>query len=188
MKRIFDIISSFCALTLLGLPLIIIAIFIKLDSKGPIIFTQCRVGKDDQEFTIYKFRTMVVGTPNLATDKLVNSKNYITKVGYFLRKYSLDELPQLYNILKGDMSVVGPRPALYNQYELRKLRNDFGISAIKPGLTGWAQVNGRDEIPLESKVKFDLEYLQRRSIFFDLMIIYRTMFSVYSGDGVRVNS
>lgn len=129
---------------------------------------------------------MVVGTPEVATDKLVNGQQYITRIGYNLRKYSLDELPQLLNILLGDMSIVGPRPALFNQHELRKMRNDLGISQINPGLTGWAQVNGRDEISLDKKVALDHYYYMNQSFWLDLKIIYRTFFNVWSGDGENV--
>lgn len=185
MKRLFDVILALVSLTLLGPILVITGICIKLDSRGPIFFTQRRIGNNDQEFLMYKFRSMVVGTPNVATDKLTNSNSYITKVGYYIRKYSIDELPQLLNILKGDMSFVGPRPALYNQYDLRQMRNELGISEIKPGLTGWAQVNGRDEVSLSEKVNLDLYYLKRQSFFLDLKIILMTAFSVSAGNGVN---
>ncbi|MEN6414746.1 MAG: sugar transferase [Veillonellales bacterium] len=188
MKRLFDVTSSAVAL-LLFLPLFIfIAILIKFDSRGPVFFCQRRIGVKDKEFMMYKFRSMAVGTPEVATDKLTNSQAYITKVGYYLRKYSLDELPQLINILKGDMSVVGPRPALYNQYELREKRNKQGISALRPGLTGWAQINGRDEIALEEKFKLDSFYSQHQSFWLDMKIIFCTLFSVYSGSGVKVKT
>lgn len=187
-KRCFDIIMSGAALFFLGPILLTTALIIKVNSAGPIIFVQRRVGRFDKEFVMYKFRTMHVGTPEVATDKLKDSKSYITSVGYYLRKYSIDELPQLINILLGDMSIVGPRPALYNQYDLRAMRNEAGVSAIRPGLTGWAQVNGRDEIPLEQKVELDAYYLKQRSFFFDLQIIYRTIFSVYSGDGIKLGA
>lgn len=185
MKRLFDCILALVSLAILGPILLITGICIKLDSAGSIFFTQRRIGKDDQEFLMYKFRSMVVGTPNVATDKLTNSNSYITKVGYYIRKYSIDELPQLLNILKGDMSFVGPRPALYNQYDLRQMRNELGISKIKPGLTGWAQVNGRDEVSLEEKVSLDLSYLKKQSFFWDLRIIYMTAFSISAGNGVN---
>ena len=187
-KRCFDLLMSGMALFFLGPILFVTALIIKLNSTGPVIFAQRRVGRYDQEFVMYKFRTMHIGTPEVATDKLKDSKSYITSVGYYLRKYSIDELPQLLNILIGDMSIVGPRPALYNQYDLRELRNASGVSKIRPGLTGWAQVNGRDEIPLEQKVALDLQYLRHRSFAFDLQIIYRTIFSVYSGDGIQVGA
>ncbi len=188
MKRLFDFILALVSIIVLGPLLLITSICIKLDSMGPIFFTQLRIGKNDQEFLMYKFRSMVVGTPNVATDKLTNSNSYITKVGYYIRKYSIDELPQLFNILKGDMSFVGPRPALYNQYDLRRMRNEVGISEIKPGLTGWAQINGRDEVSLEEKVNLDLYYLKNQSFFLDLKIIYMTAFSVSTGNGVNSKS
>ncbi|MEN6565079.1 MAG: sugar transferase [Veillonellales bacterium] len=188
MKRFFDVTSSAVAL-LLFLPLFIfIAILIKVDSKGSVFFRQRRIGVKDKEFMMYKFRSMAMGTPEVATDKLTNSQAYITKVGYYLRKYSLDELPQLINILKGDMSVVGPRPALYNQYELREIRNAQGISVLRPGLTGWAQVNGRDEIDLQEKVKMDFFYTQHQNFWLDMKIIFYTFFSVYSGTGVKAKT
>lgn len=188
MKRLFDITSSTLAFFLLLPIFLIIAILIKGDSQGPILFCQRRVGVNDKEFLMYKFRSMAVGTPDVATDKLINSQAYITKVGYYLRKYSLDELPQLINILKGDMSVVGPRPALYNQYELREMRNELGISVLRPGLTGWAQVNGRDEIGLKEKVTLDFFYVQHQSFWLDMKIIFYTLVSVYSGSGVNVKT
>lgn len=184
MKRVFDIVSSALAIFLLMPFLAIIAILVKYSSRGPVIFCQRRIGVDDREFMMYKFRTMVVGTPEVATDKLTNSEQYITPIGYCLRKYSLDELPQLFNILFGDMSVVGPRPALYNQYDLRQMRNYTGISKVRPGLTGWAQINGRDEIPLEKKVALDEYYLRNKSFMMDLAIIYHTIFDVFAGSGV----
>lgn len=186
-KRFFDIILASGTLIILAPVLIMIAICIKLEGLGPIIFAQRRAGMKDVEFKMYKFRTMIVGTPEIATDKLRDSTSYVTKVGYYLRKYSLDELPQLFNIFRGDMSFVGPRPALYNQYDLREKRNKLGISTIKPGLTGWAQINGRDDIMLDEKVNLDLYYLQKRSFLFDLKIIYRTAFSVSAGNGVTIS-
>lgn len=186
MKRLFDFILALASLIIVGPILLITSIFIKFDSEGPVFFTQRRVGKNDREFYMYKFRSMVVGTPNVATDKLTNSNSYITKVGYYIRKYSIDELPQLLNIIKGDMSFVGPRPALYNQYDLRQMRNEAGISRIKPGLTGWAQINGRDEISLKEKVDLDLYYFKKQSFLLDLRIIIMTAFSVSAGNGVNV--
>ena len=167
------------------MPLLIgTAIWIRLDSRGPMLFVQRRIGINDQEFLMYKFRTMFVGTPEVATDKLTNSQTYITKIGYYLRKYSIDELPQLFNVLFGHMSLVGPRPALYNQYDLRQVRKEVGIHQIRPGVTGWAQINGRDEISLSEKVHLDSCYLQKQSFLFDLKILLMTVFRVYSGDGV----
>ncbi len=183
-KRIIDIIASLIGITILMPLLVVVALWIRLDSHGPILFVQRRIGVDDKEFLMYKFRTMKVGTPEVATDKLHDSQNYITKLGYYLRKYSIDELPQLFNVLLGDMALVGPRPALYNQYDLRQMRMNVGIDKIRPGVTGWAQVNGRDEISLQEKVSYDLIYLQQQSILLDIKIVVMTVFSVSSGDRV----
>lgn len=166
--------------------LVVVAIWISLDSRGPILFVQRRIGVNDEEFLMYKFRTMVIGTPEVATDKLHNSQQYITRLGYYLRKYSIDELPQLFNVLLGDMSLVGPRPALYNQDDLREMRKKAGIHEIRPGITGWAQVNGRDDISLIEKVKLDLDYLNNNSIILDIRIIFRTVFSVCAGNGANL--
>ena len=183
-----DIVASLIAIVIL-LPLLLgTAIWIRLDSKGPILFIQRRIGVNDTEFLMYKFRTMFIGTPEVATDKLTDSQQYITKIGYYLRKYSIDELPQLFNVLLGHMSLVGPRPALYNQYDLRQMRKEVDIHQIRPGVTGWAQVNGRDEISLQEKVHLDLVYLQQQSLILDLKILMMTVFSVSSGDGVSKKS
>ena len=183
-KRIIDILASFIAVIVLMPLLVVVAIWIGLDSKGPTLFVQRRIGVNDEEFLMYKFRTMFIGTPEVATDKLSNSQQHITKLGYYLRKYSIDELPQLFNVLFGNMSLVGPRPALYNQYDLRQMRNEAGVHKIRPGITGWAQVNGRDDIPLQEKVRLDLFYLQRQSLLLDIKILFMTVFSVYGGHGV----
>ncbi len=183
MKRLFDIFGAIVALILLSPLLAIIAILVKISSDGPVLFCQRRIGVGDREFIMYKFRTMAVGTPDAATDKLVDSSRYITKIGYNLRKYSFDELPQFLNIIKGDMSVVGPRPALYNQYELRQKRKELGITEIRPGLTGWAQVNGRDEIPLQTKVELDYYYYKNLSWGLDVKIIFRTVSCMLIGNG-----
>lgn len=184
-KRLFDLFISAITLLLLSPILLVLLILVRVDSPGPAIFCQRRIGQDDKEFVMYKFRTMIVGTPEVATDKLSHSSAYITKTGYYLRKYSLDELPQLINILLGQMSFVGPRPALFNQYDLRQLRNDLGISLVKPGLTGWAQINGRDDISMENKVAFDQYYLVNQSFLLDMQILFRTFHSVYAGTGER---
>lgn len=186
MKRFFDLISSLLAIVIFIIPMIFIALVIKADSKGPILFTQKRVGKDGKLFNIYKFRTMKIDTPNVSTEDLGNPAAYITVVGKLLRKTSMDELPQLFNILKGDMSIVGPRPALYNQYNLIAMRDELGISSIRPGLTGYAQVMGRDLITDEKKVEYDYIYLKNSNIFFDLKIIWFTVFSVIKAEGVRL--
>ncbi len=161
------------------------AIAIKLDSQGPIIFKQKRVGKNGELFEIYKFRTMRVGTPDLATDQMQKLPSPITKVGGFLRKTSLDELPQLFNVIKGEMSLVGPRPALYNQTELTALRADAGVLAYPPGITGWAQVNGRDELPDPVKVEFDKWYCDHWSYFLDWRILFSTLSAVVSRRGAK---
>lgn len=187
LKRLLDITGSVIALVVLSPLFLVIPIIIRAESKGPVIFKQKRIGVNDKEFYMYKFRTMFVGTPEVATDKLTNIHNYITSTGYYLRKYSLDELPQLLNILRGDMSFVGPRPALYNQYDLREKRNELGISSIKPGLTGWAQINGRDDISLLQKVSLDRYYLQNQSFKMDIIILLRTAACVLFSNGVSAN-
>ena len=180
-KRGFDIFASAVALLILWPVFLLLGLWVKMDSEGPVFFCQNRAGKDDREFCMIKFRTMKVGTPELATDLLTNPEGYITKSGRWMRKYSLDELPQLWNVLAGDMSIVGPRPALHNQDELRQLRNEKGISTIRPGLTGWAQVNGRDELSLEEKVQYDAYYLHHQTFWFDIRIIWYTIFSISKG-------
>lgn len=183
-KRTIDSLLSVMLLIIL-LPLfLLISIAIKITSKGPIFFKQRRIGKDNKEFILYKFRTMKINTPNVATHLLKDSDSFITLVGRVLRKSSLDELPQLFNILKGEMSFVGPRPALYNQYDLIERRNKVGVYKLIPGLTGWAQVNGRDELNIEKKVIYDEYYLKNRSIFLDCKILALTVFKVLSRDGI----
>lgn len=184
MERFSDFIISLILLTLLSPLFLIIGIIIKLDSKGPVFFTQKRIGKNNELFKFYKFRTMKVGTPDVATDKLGDSKNYITSIGRFLRKSSLDELPQIINILKGDMTFVGPRPALYNQYELKDLRTKAGVHTILPGVTGWAQINGRDNNDDYEKTEHDKYYLDNKSLGLDLKIMFRTVFKVLRAEGV----
>ena len=186
LKRFFDIILSLVAIIVFSWLLIIIAIAIVVEDKGNILFKQKRIGKNKKEFYIYKFRTMKVSTPkDVPTHLLDNPESYITKIGGFLRKTSLDELPQLFNILKGDMSIVGPRPALWNQFDLIDLRDKNGSNAVRPGLTGWAQVNGRDELPIDVKAGFDGEYIKKMSIVFDIKIILMTVVSVFTSKGVR---
>lgn len=185
MKRIFDFLMSLIGIFILSPIIIIVALCVKLTSKGPILFKQRRIGKNNEEFSIYKFRTMRIDTPNVPTHLLENPEQWITPIGKFLRKTSLDELPQLFNILSGKMSIVGPRPALYNQFDLKEMRTKEGIHKLVPGLTGWAQINGRDEIPLSLKVKLDKEYLERKSFWFDLKIIFLTVISVIKSDGVQ---
>lgn len=186
LKRFFDVVLSFIAIVVFSWLLIIIAFFVKAEDRGNIFFKQKRIGKNKEEFYIYKFRTMSVNTPkDVPTHLLDNPQSYITKIGGFLRKTSLDELPQLFNILKGDMSIVGPRPALWNQYDLIKLRDENGSNSIRPGLTGWAQINGRDELPIDVKAAYDGEYIKKMSLAFDIKIILMTVVSVFTSKGVK---
>ncbi len=185
-KRIFDVVFSFFAILIFLIPMIIVAVIIKCESKGPVIFKQKRIGKNKKEFYIYKFRTMRSDTPsNVPTHLLQSSENYITKSGAFFRKTSIDELPQFFNILKGDMSIIGPRPALWNQYDLIKERDKFNANNCLPGLTGLAQINGRDELEIKKKAEFDGEYVKNISFFTDLKILLLTVKSVFKGEGVR---
>ncbi|GAB6168231.1 type 8 capsular polysaccharide synthesis protein Cap8M [Clostridium carnis] len=184
MSRIFDVVISFILLIIFSPIVVIVAILIKLNSKGPVFFTQMRIGKNNNLFKLYKFRTMKVGTPNLATDKLGNSQNYLTTVGKILRKTSLDEVPQLINIIKGDMRFVGPRPALYNQYNLKELRTKAGVHALLPGITGWAQINGRDHNDDFQKTELDKYYLENKSFKLDMKITFMTFFKVLRAEGI----
>ena len=184
MKRILDLLCSLLALIVLALPILLVSIAVKLTSKGPVLYWSDRVGRHNKIFRMPKFRSMLVGTPAVATHLLTNPSVFLTPIGSFLRKTSLDELPQLWSILKGDMSLVGPRPALFNQYDLISLRTKEGIHVLAPGLTGWAQVNGRDEIPIEQKVAFDTQYLAKQSLFFDIRILWLTVLKVTHRDGV----
>lgn len=183
-KRLFDISSAILVGLFFSPLIVVIALFIKLTSKGGVLHWSERVGYDNRVFKMPKFRSMKVGTPVIATHNLKNVRGVLTPIGGFLRKSSLDELPQLWSIIKGDMSIVGPRPALFNQNDLIALRTEKSIHEIIPGLTGWAQINGRDEIPIPQKVQLDLEYLQRQSFFFDLKIIWLTFLKVVRRDGV----
>ena len=185
MKRILDIIFSLLALVLLCPIFLIIICCIKIDSKGPAFFKQKRIGKNKKEFYILKFRTMKIETPQyIPTDKLNKSNNYITRVGHFLRESSLDELPQFINILRGDMTLIGPRPALYNQYDLINERDKYHVNELKPGLTGWAQVNGRDRLSTKEKAKLDGEYVEKMSFLFDCKCFFKTITSVLKHEGV----
>ncbi len=184
MKRIFDIFMSLLALLIFGLPLLIVAILVKLTSKGPVLYWSDRIGKNNTIFKMPKFRTMQIDTPAVATHLLSDPDQYLTPIGKFLRKSSLDELPQLFSIIKGDMSIVGPRPALFNQDDLVQLRTEKGVHALTPGLTGWAQINGRDELPIPIKADFDAYYLRHQSFFLDLKIIFTTVLNVVKSDGV----
>ena len=184
-KRLLDFIVSLFAIIALSPVFIITSIAVKADSKGPVLFVQKRVGKDKKNFNMYKFRSMRTDTPHdMPTHLLNNPDAFITKVGKFLRKSSLDELPQLFNILKGDMSVVGPRPALWNQDDLIAERDKYNANSISPGLTGWAQVNGRDELEIDVKAKFDGEYVKKMSLLFDIKCIFNTALQVIKHEGV----
>jgi len=184
MKRLFDAVFSVVLLLVLLIPMVLIAVMVKFTSKGDILYWSDRVGKDNVIFKMPKFRSMMVDTPAVATHLLGNPQSNLTPIGNFLRKYSLDEFPQLWSIAKGDMSFVGPRPALFNQDDLVKLRSDKGVDKVVPGLTGWAQINGRDELPIPEKVKMDAEYLQRQSFLFDLKILWITFLRVVKKDGI----
>lgn len=184
-KNILDFILSLLALIILLPFFFIFAIIIKLESKGPIFFKQKRIGKDKKEFYIYKFRTMRTDTPkDMPTHLLKDAESYITKSGKIFRKTSIDELPQIINILKGQMSIIGPRPALWNQYDLIEERDKYNANSIRPGLTGWAQVNGRDELEIPIKAKFDGEYVEKMSLLFDTKIFLKTIIKVFKHDGV----
>lgn len=184
MKRLLDLLLSLAALLLFALPMLVLALLVKLTSKGPVLYWSDRVGKNNAIFSMPKFRTMQVDTPVVATHLLTDPDRFLTPVGAFLRKSSLDELPQLWSILRGDMSVVGPRPALFNQHNLIAMRTECGVHAVRPGLTGWAQVNGRDELPLPEKVRFDQDYLRLQSVPFDLKVIVLTLLKVVRREGV----
>lgn len=191
LKRVSDIFMSFLAIVVLALPMAIIALLIKIDSRGPVFFKQKRIGKNKKTFYILKFRTMRTDAPKDApTHTLQDPKKWITKIGGFLRKTSIDELPQIFNIFVGHMSVVGPRPALWNQDDLIAERDKYGANGLRPGLTGWAQINGRDELPIPVKARLDGEYAERlnsgffKGIFLDVRCIFGTVFSVLRSDGV----
>ncbi|MDP1526043.1 MAG: sugar transferase [Rhodocyclaceae bacterium] len=184
MKRLFDFAVAFAVAVALALPILIIAFVVRITSPGPALHWSNRVGRHNRIFTMPKFRSMRIDTPAVATHLLQSPDQWLTPIGSFLRKSSLDELPQLWSILKGDMSLVGPRPALFNQHDLVALRTELGVHMLVPGLTGWAQVNGRDELPIPQKVQLDVEYLQRRSFLFDLKIIWMTTLKVVARDGV----
>lgn len=185
LKRVFDFLLSLIGLIVLSPVFLVLCIWIKLDSRGPILFKQKRVGKNKEYFNILKFRTMSIETPkDTPTHLLENPEQYITKAGRFMRKTSLDELPQIINILAGQMSVIGPRPALWNQYDLIEERDKYHANDIRPGLTGWAQINGRDELEIEVKAKLDGEYVERLSFLFDMKCFFGTITSVLKHDGV----
>ena len=184
MKRTFDLLLAAFAACFLLLPVLLVALLVRLTSKGPVLYWSDRVGRNNTIFKMPKFRSMQIGTPAVATHLLSNPDSYLTPIGSFLRKSSLDELPQLWSIIKGDMSFVGPRPALFNQHDLIELRTRSGVHELLPGLTGWAQVNGRDELPIPAKVKLDVVYLNRQSLWFDVRILWLTFVKVLRRDGV----
>jgi O-antigen biosynthesis protein WbqP len=184
MKRLFDLVLALVAAVFLMLPIAAVAVAVRLTSPGPALYWSDRVGRHNHIFKMPKFRSMRIDTPAVATHLLKNPDQWLTPIGSFLRKSSLDELPQLWSILKGDMSFVGPRPALFNQDDLIALRTQKGVQELVPGMTGWAQVNGRDELPIPQKVALDEEYLQRQSLLFDLKILWMTALKVLARDGV----
>lgn len=184
-KRTMDIVSSLVGLILLSPLFLLVAILIKLDSKGPIIFKQIRIGKNSKPFYIYKFRSMKIDAPNLSTEEFINASDFTTKVGKFIRKTSIDELPQLVNILKGDMSIVGPRPVIEREVRLLELRKECNVDSILPGITGLAQINGRDNIDDYEKLKYDFEYLSKRNLVLDIKIIINTVLKVTKSEGIK---
>jgi O-antigen biosynthesis protein WbqP len=183
-KRVFDLLLALAAAVVLALPVLLVAVLVRLTSSGPALYWSERMGRHNKIFKMPKFRSMRIGTPAVATHLLQDPKVYLTPIGSFLRKSSLDELPQLWSILMGDMSFVGPRPALFNQHDLIALRTEHGVHELVPGLTGWAQVNGRDELPIPDKVKLDVEYLQWQSLGFDVRILWMTFVKVLRREGV----
>jgi O-antigen biosynthesis protein WbqP len=185
MKRLFDLCLALLALVFLLLPILAVALMVRLTSTGPVLYFSDRVGRNNRIFKMPKFRTMQVNTPAVATHLLSNPAQFLTPIGSFLRKSSLDELPQLFSIIRGDMSFVGPRPALFNQDDLVALRTHYGVDKLVPGLTGWAQINGRDELPIPEKVKLDVDYMNNQSFLFDLKIILLTFLKVLRRDGIQ---
>lgn len=184
MKRIVDLLLALAAAAMLTVPVLLVALLVRLTSPGPALYWSDRVGRHNKIFKMPKFRSMRVGTPAVATHLLADPKAHFTPIGSFLRKSSLDELPQLWSILVGDMSFVGPRPALFNQHDLIELRTRLGVHELVPGLTGWAQINGRDELPISEKVTLDVEYLHRMSLWFDIRILWLTFVKVIRRDGI----
>ena len=184
MKRMFDLLLALAAAVVLAVPVLMVAVAVRLTSPGPALYWSDRVGRHNKIFKMPKFRSMRVGTPAVATHLLADPKAWLTPIGSFLRKSSLDELPQLWSILAGDMSFVGPRPALFNQHDLVAMRTRLGVHELVPGLTGWAQVNGRDELPIPDKVRLDVEYLQRQTLWLDIRILWLTFVKVIRRDGI----
>ena len=185
MNRVFDLVVGLSALVMLVVPIVMVAILVKLTSKGSVLYWSDRVGRKKKIFRMPKFRTMRMDTPEMATHLMKTPVTYLSPIGGFLRRSSLDELPQLWSILKGDMSFVGPRPALFNQDDLIALRTEKGVDKLVPGLTGWAQVNGRDELPIPEKIALDMEYMERQSFWFDLKILWMTLLKVLRRDGIN---
>jgi O-antigen biosynthesis protein WbqP len=183
-KRLFDLVLGLIAAVILMVPIAVVALMVRITSPGPALYWSDRVGRDNKIFKMPKFRSMRVGTPAVATHLLADPKAHLTPIGSFLRKSSLDELPQLWSILVGDMSFVGPRPALFNQDDLIELRTQKKVHTLVPGLTGWAQVNGRDELPISQKVELDVEYLMQQRFWFDIKILWMTLLKVVKRDGV----
>jgi O-antigen biosynthesis protein WbqP len=184
MKRLFDLVLDAIITIVFAVPLIVVALTVRLTSSGPALFWSDRVGRDNHIFKMPKFRSMRTDTPAVATHLLDNPQSFLTPIGSFLRRSSLDELPQIWSVLVGDMSFVGPRPALYNQHDLIDLRTKRQVHTVVPGITGWAQVNGRDELPIPVKVDLDVEYMQKKSFIFDIYILYLTFIKVLGRDGV----
>lgn len=185
MKRLFDLVLAILLMIIFFVPFVVVAFAVRLTSSGPVLFWSDRIGRDNHIFRMPKFRSMVTNTPAVATHLLDNPQSFFTPIGGFLRRSSLDELPQIWSILVGDMSFVGPRPALYNQNDLIVLRTERLVHKLLPGLTGWAQVNGRDDLPIPIKVDFDVEYMQKQSFLFDIYILYLTFIKVLKRDGVK---
>lgn len=184
-KRFFDLSLALFAMLFLLVPFLLVAVMVRLTSVGPILYWSDRVGRNNEVFKMPKFRSMCIDTPAVATHLLANPKQFLTPIGSFLRKSSLDELPQLWSIIKGDMSFVGPRPALFNQDDLIALRTQYGVDKLVPGLTGWAQINGRDELPIPDKVKLDVSYMNNQSFWLDFKIIVQTFLKVLRRDGIQ---
>jgi O-antigen biosynthesis protein WbqP len=185
LKRSFDLVAAFILIILLSFPLLVTALIVKFTSEGPVLHWSKRIGINNRIFKMPKFRTMLINTPDVATHLLTDPEQYLTPIGPFLRKFSLDEIPQLWSILKGDMSFVGPRPALYNQDDLIGLRTEKGIHKLVPGITGWAQINGRDDLPIPQKVEYEEVYLRNWSFLFDLKILFLTFLKVVRAEGVK---
>lgn len=184
-KRACDMVMSLIAGMIFLFPMLLIAVIVRVTSKGPVIHWSKRIGQNNKLFLMPKFRSMNLDTPQVATHLLSANENYFTSIGRFLRATSLDELPQLWSVFLGDMSLVGPRPALFNQDDLKELRTQYSIHTLRPGVTGWAQINGRDDLPVPIKVKFDREYLEKKNLLFDFKILFLTVFKVLKSEGVK---